>query len=56
MAINAGRPCLIPPARHRDPSVATQIIRLRASAKIARSQDVLPMLEIEDLPTARQPN
>jgi hypothetical protein len=30
--------------------VATQIIRLRASARITRSQDALRVLEIEDLP------
>lgn len=28
----------------------TQIIRLRASARISRSQDALRVLEIEDLP------
>jgi hypothetical protein len=30
--------------------VVTQIIRLRASGKITRSQDALRVLEIEDLP------
>ena len=33
--------------------VVTQIIRLRASARITRSQDALRVLEIEDL--ARRP-
>lgn len=35
------------------PVVITQIIRLRASGKITRSQDALLVLEIEDLPRHR---
>jgi hypothetical protein len=38
------------------PVVVSQIIRLRASGKITRSQDALRVLEIEDLPhRGRQP-
>ena len=38
------------------PVVVTQIIRLRASGKITRSQDALRVLEIEDSPNrGRQP-
>lgn len=37
--------------------VVTQLIRLRASAQIVRSQDALRVLEIEDLPhRCRQPS
>jgi hypothetical protein len=35
--------------------VVTQIIRLRANARITRSRDALRVLEIEDLPHYRQP-
>jgi hypothetical protein len=33
--------------------IVTQVIRLRASARITRSQDALRVLEIEDLPRRR---
>jgi hypothetical protein len=35
--------------------VVTQIVRLRASARITRSQDALRVLEIEDLPHPHPP-
>jgi hypothetical protein len=35
--------------------VVTEIIRLRASARITRSQDALRVLEIQDLPHRRRP-
>ena len=34
--------------------IVTEIIRLRASERITRSQDALRVLEIEDLPYRRQ--
>jgi hypothetical protein len=33
--------------------IVTQIIRLRASARITRSQDAVRVLEIEDLPSTK---
>jgi hypothetical protein len=35
--------------------IVTQIIRLRASARMIRSQDALRVLQIEDLPHLPQP-
>jgi hypothetical protein len=36
--------------------IVTQVIRLRASARITSSRDALRVLEIEDLPRAPDPN
>jgi hypothetical protein len=37
------------------PIIVTQVIRLRASSRITRSQDALRVLELEDLPCHPRP-